>query len=329
LPTILPGIALGLGLLAGLARAGAPSTPSAEPQPRGGYGNQAAYEELTLEAEAMVALVQEVTAAPAADPTAHTCHPGDHASYDACQPCSTQAAVETCTKKLNKALSRNPSAWAPVGAEIERQFAAVTPDYTRERLLKLLAITASDQGRAVAAGLLERTPELFDSDQLLAFAEQESKPFVHELQHRLATCPEDQRATLAVPAAFFAFHGKAVGREHLLAASAPGTCPDGAARALVAATALQHLGDDAPLQRVREHVHAQTLAALDAGDLDRARRLALEAEFFRTALEPSGYGKQPSLVKLDERLHWHCWKRQQELAGPAEVFELIEAVTPL
>ncbi len=288
-----------------------------------------AYEQ--LDAPALVALVQEVAAAEPADRDAHSCHPGDYASYESCAPCSTEMAVEKCTKKLNTALYQDAAGWDPVGAEIARRFSADTAPYARERLLRILISSGSEPGFAVAGDLLERAPELFTSEQLVAFAESNAPAFGHELWEQVEAAPAGSTCQV-LPAAFFALRGKDVGREHLLAAVQAEAAGDSEARIrrMIAALALAHLGEPQHLEQTRARMHAQTLAALDANDVELARRIALEADFFRSALQSDGYGKQrTSLVKLEERLNWHCMKRAEQVANASEVFALIEEVTPL
>ena len=120
--------------------------------------------------------------------------------------------------------------------------------------------------------------ESFELDHVLAFASRGSKACADELRRAARGCNEKAVCDLR-PAVFVALTGDDVARPALERGASIEPAA-GATQALLAALGLEALGDAGRVGEVQAGVMEATLAALDADDLVRARRLVAEAEFF-------------------------------------------------
>ena len=101
-------------------------------------------------------------------------------------------------------------------------------------------------------------------------------------------------------------------------------CCDNVVDTLLASAALKGLGKKEYFNDARVRVKDAVLSALDEGDLDGARGLALSAEFF--AKEAKG---KWGLGYVGRSVSYHCEERSKEVATADQIFALIERITPL
>ena len=209
-------------------------------------------------------------------------------------------------------LKKEPAAWAVVGPLAAKGFAR---EETRERAVDLLAWARGDEySQALAERLFANDATAFSRDQVLAFAEAGSEPLAAEAAKRAKS---DVRC-----AAFAAMQGDRGFAPVLEKAAKQRLASDQALLdAYVAAAALRKLGDEEHWNRLTERVHNGVVGALDDGAIERARDLALGAEFCVHGLSAGkGYG----LCYLDSRLAFHRSVRSGDLAEADQIFELIE-----
>ena len=228
---------------------------------------------------------------------------------------------------LVKVLADKPEAWEVVEPLIVDRYAC--PDSTqadRDRMLELLAAESSKKALSLGGALWKKSPESFGEDQLLMFAERGGKDFAKGLAKLAFENGRGARTASIRPAAFLALQGDDTHRKTLVRALKTGAC-DGrsACDVLVAGLALKKLGEPDALCKARARVHEDVIAALDSGDVERARDMALCAEFLRKGMESR---KCLSLSFLGQRADYHCQARSQSVASADQVFELIEEISP-
>lgn len=213
-------------------------------------------------------------------------------------------------------LMKEPAAWEVVKPLALESYAH--PE-TQERTVDLLAWARSDtHASALAEGLFAKDAKGFTRDQVLAFAEVGSEPLSAEALKRAKS---DVRC-----AAYAAMTGK-YGSSPVLAKAAKQKIADDQSLldAYVAAAALRKLGEEEHWNRLEERVHDEVVGALDDGAIERARDLALGAEFCAQGLsQGKGYG----LAYLDSRLAFHRSLRSSDLADADQIFDLIEKLQP-
>ncbi|MCZ6597895.1 MAG: hypothetical protein O7B99_09675 [Planctomycetota bacterium] len=213
--------------------------------------------------------------------------------------------------------------FAVIAPQIQERVASKkTSAAHRERMLDLLAWCGSNyEAQKLGTELFEKQPKSFTTDQVLAFAEQGLEPFSEKVE---SLAKKDVRA-----AAYMAMHGDYAAKKTLLKAVKSKSLDDGGlCDAMIASVALSKLGDEEHLAWTQKRVKEEVLAALDAGETERARRIALEAEFLYEALAgKKAYGL--GLSYLPRKLDFHCATRSGEVASADQVFELIERISPI
>ena len=217
-------------------------------------------------------------------------------------------------------LKANPAGWTVVKPlMVERFTQKKVTEAEQHRVLDLLAWTGGQEVAVnVAEGLHKKDADAFSRDHILAFAEAGSEALAYEAGAR---AKEDVRC-----AALMVMRGG-----HYASKALPKACKEKLATdtavidAYVAAAALKKAGKKEHWSRLQERVHDEVINALDEGAIDRARDLALGAEFCVEALSKGkGYG----LSYLDTRLAFHRSVRSGEVTSPDHVFNLIERVSP-
>jgi hypothetical protein len=264
-------------------------------------------------------LFQAAFGAPECAPTAeHDCDAQCQAAY--------QAGLD-----LPQLLSKSPELWPQVAPLFRARFDAGGAD--KDRAIDLLASVGSPAAVALGDELVRESPESFCELQVLAFAEQGSELCAREVADRLV-----REKGSALGAAWFAFQGKTVGQRALVAAAAQPVDPATLTDVLVSAAALGALGDQNAFPAARARVHAAVLAALDQGQLESARAMALGAELLIESLEQrsgkAGYGTEVRGKALrtshyPHKVAWHVKQASAKLTCPDAVFELIESVIPV
>jgi len=232
------------------------------------------------------------------------------------------------TAYYGEMFAKKPESWTVLAPLIEDRFAGdETTSEQREVMLDLVAYAPYEASSRLSAALWRQNRSAFTDEHVLTFASRGGECFTEELRARVAkgACADIR------PAALLAFRGDATGKKALWAAvetSSP--CKD-ASQALLAALALEKLGKRGTFDRVRADVSEAALAALDEGDLDRARRLALQTQFFAelAANSEGKWAKKVDLARLEKNLGYHCESRCGELASAESIFALIESVTPM
>lgn len=249
----------------------------------------------------------------------HDCDEQCHAAY--------QAGLD-----LPALLAKSPELWSQVTPLFRARFEA--GGAARDRALELLSSAGSPAAIALGDELFRAAPEGFCELQVLALAERGSEPCIRELARR-----QDGECS-ALGAAWFAFQGRAVGQRTLVAAAAQPVDPASLTDVLVSAAALGALGDRGAFPAARSRVHAAVLAALDRGELESARAMALGAELLIESLEPvisakgaeGAYGPRGKALRTSLLPHQVAWRVKQasaKLESPDAVFELAESVIPV
>jgi hypothetical protein len=187
----------------------------------------------------------------------------------------------------------------------------------RERALDVLAFAHLDPAaRKLAEGFFAKDKKAFTRDQVLSFAEAGSTVLTEEAA---------ARAKKDVRCAALAGDPKEAGVARLLEQAVERGLSDDKSLldAFVAAAALKRAGQVEHWNRLAERVHEEVLRALDDGAIERARDLALAAEFAVKGLSAGrGYG----LSYLESRLAFHRSVRSGELAQADQIFERIESL---
>ena len=191
---------------------------------------------------------------------------------------------------------------------------------TKERrsLLDLAAYVPKKQfSKDLVAELWDTDAKAFEVEHLIVFGERGPETMREQIAKRAKK--------EVLPAAYLALRGKDVGAKVLKKAVAKLDLEksDGC-EAAMAALALHELGVEEALPTVRDRFEEAALAALDAGDLERARELALCAEFFCKKLVKAG--KKAELPWLADRAKWHVAERSTQVADADGVFAVIEGL---
>ncbi len=221
----------------------------------------------------------------------------------------------------------------PIVADLvrERFGAATTTCEQKGLLLDLVCYAPPEIAGKLGEELWSVERKSFSASHVLDLAARGSEIFTNEIRAEVEkqSCGKD--VCDIRPAAFLALRGDKSG-EKLLERTLLEACLEqgSIARPMVAALALEELGRKGALADVQQRVEQAALAALDAGSLDRARCLALEAEFFALMMKKSkAYGKTFDLAWLEERLAGYCAEKSAELADADQVFKRIESVCSL
>ena len=286
---------------------------------------------------------------------------GELPAVPACTACT--ACVEGCSEScLAQAAAWNEKRSANLAAVWAKE-AAARPELADALHGELLArFRAANDARPVLLEFVGHLPvgaeatledelfdvgaESFELDHVLAFASRGSKACADELRRAARGCNEKAVCDLR-PAVFVALTGDDLARPALERGASIEPAA-GATQALLAALGLEALGDAGRVGEVQAGVMEATLAALDADDLVRARRLVAEAEFFadfrskaaskkqvkkaalRAGKKGKAYGlRHAPLALFGGELEAFCRARSEELKSPEDVFRAIESVTPL
>jgi len=225
---------------------------------------------------------------------------------------------KSATEHLAKVLASTEGAWTVVEPKILATFEGEGCCETRARVVDLLAWTPSEHSVVLGERIFASSPSYFGENQILALAETGSKRMCKELEQRVTA----GKAESVLPAAFLAMHGSDVGRPQLeKAAKACYERRGDLARQAAVLVGLSKLNEACCMEAFCSSTNEAVLAALDGGEIERAREMAVEAEFVHDALS-SDYGFK--LAYLDERVAWQAAQRAPELETPAQIFELME-----
>ena len=257
---------------------------------------------------------------------------GCMAPCDACETGACNTSHVSPPEAFVKAVTKTPYAFSEARPLIEARFLAEdAADGDRALLVGMLTWCKGDDVVACGERLFEAEPASFTSDHVLAFAAQGSRTFLADLAGR-AESGEVR------PCAYFALEGeddrlRKTARKTLeRVAKAREVSAETLADQLLAAHALAQVENAEPLTDLRTRIHAAVIAALDGGEVDLARDMALIAEYFaRLGKVGKGgpYGKTLGLSHMGFEMRVHCTSRSKEVATADAVFELIERITPM
>ncbi len=223
-------------------------------------------------------------------------------------------------KSLTVAFQKQPDAWKAVRPLFTQKFRAKeTACEVKGRMLDFLAQGQAAECAELSVDLWKGDPQAFGADHLMAFASGGCEVFTKAVADGLAQTKCDVEKVYY--AAFLAVRGDEAGRSVLEAALEPpcGT-KGGLARAFVAAKALEKLGAPARIDKLTKKAHDSALAALDEGDVDHARAIALEASFGRESVS----GAWMHLPYYENRLAWTLGTGSREFPDAESVFGLVE-----
>jgi hypothetical protein len=181
-------------------------------------------------------------------------------------------------------------------------------------MLDFLAQGQSPECAELSVELLNSDPAAFGAEHLLLFASGGCEVFGKAVADALGRTQCDTEKLLY--AAFLAGKGDKVGQPILESALQKPL----AAHAYLAAKALEKLGKPTRIEELTKKAHDAALEALDAGDVDHARALALEANLGReTVSEAYAY-----LPYFEGRLKWTLGTGTHEYPDAESVFGLVE-----
>ncbi len=259
------------------------------------------------------------------------------ASFDQVMTCGTECGEECITagkctsacvdthksrKHIGLTLQKVPAAWKAVGPAIAEKFQAKeTTCAVKGRMLDFLAESGMREAVELSCKLFECEPAVFQADHLISFASMGSEVFGKAVADAFPKEKAESKRVLL--AAWLAGKGDAAGKQVLEDAVAkPCAGEGGVARSFVAAKSLENLGTKVCMDGLSQKARENALAALDAGDVATARRIALEVEFGRKNVS----GSYPYLPYFDQRLHWTVGFGAHEYPDAEKVFALVEEI---
>jgi hypothetical protein len=218
---------------------------------------------------------------------------------------------------------KQPEAWKTLRPVFAAKFRAEeTSCAVKGRMLDFLAQGQSPECGELSVELLESDPAAFGADHLLLFAAGGCETFGKAVADALARteCPTEK----LLYSAFLANKGNKVGQPILESAlEKPLGAPGDLAHAYLAAKALEKLGAPARIDELTKKAHDAALESLDAGDVDHARGIALEATLGRETVA-SAYAYLPY---FEGRLKWALGTGTHEYPDAESVFGLVEKLT--
>jgi len=264
-------------------------------------------------------------------------------TYPACAEGCTDVCKEK-TAAYRKKLAADPTAyyaeifnkkphlWEAAAPIVERRFCEekTTPE-EQGRILDLVSSVPAAMESELPSNLWAITPDLFHVDHLISFATTGRKVFVKALAARVDETNASETPADIRPALFFALKGDPRGKPTLARAVKRTDLATGdVLSVLLAAKGLEALGYQDCLTAQHERVFEATVAALDAGDLARAREMAVQAEIFAETGKKAykGWGWRAAYECAAESCG-SCAERTRALADADSVLQAIERVTPL
>ena len=216
---------------------------------------------------------------------------------------------------------------------VDRYAAAGAGSAQQAILLDFVSATPGLAAPDLVGQLWAIDPAGFSETHLLGLASKANAGMVQALAKRCAKYEEDPEAHNLGPALWFAVRGDARGEKTLVRAWKKADFAQCVARPTMAAFGLERLGHEGLVAKTLTKTHDAVLAALDAGHLDAARTMALQAEFFagyvqKTKKAKQAKGEGPCVVWLSQGMQDHCMARAQEVASAKAIFQLIEKVSP-
>jgi len=266
--------------------------------------------------------------------------------------CKAKACAEGCTEECQaetarwqkkvaanptayygKSFAKRPASWDVLTPLVEKQFAAkATSEKQRAIMLELVLHAPYETGSELGSKLYETYSKAFEQDHVLAFAQRGGKVFKKALYAQAEASNEGEGCCADIrPAAFFAFNGDGVGKYALVRAAKTANVHfehGSMTQPMIAAMALERLGKEGVVESLLAQAQDAALAALDEGEMKRAKRLALQAEYFqKLSRSEEGKGKWVELAWMDEKVAEHCSEKAPEVADADDVFQLIESVS--
>lgn len=215
------------------------------------------------------------------------------------------------------AFAYRPSDVPALLEKVKARFAdKLTTDEQETRMLDVISFFPDLANKYAIPALWESSAERFQTDHLMTFAAKGPAGMQKELTSRA------RKDVFA--AAWLAARGDDVGRKTLMAAVKKLDVEAGCVvEPAIAAIGLASLGDGKALACVGTSLRDASLAALDRGELECAREIALTAEFV-SKLGRSG--KAAELGWCASRVASHCQERAADVASADQVFELLESL---
>lgn len=226
---------------------------------------------------------------------------------------------------LAKAIGYSPEAFHHIAPQLKEHFLARGTSADERRAILNVTIESWNPMAAKIATILHgERPSAFEEGHLISFSEMGCE----STREALAKTVSKGKAGV-LGAAYLAFQGDDAGRKTLLravkAAKSKALTAEQAAESLLAARALDQLGEAKALGFVQQRVHQQTLTALDEGRLEDARALAVSAEYCRRSARDGKLG----LAFFENQRQQFCQKVAAKYETADAVFALIETTTPV
>ena len=290
------------------------AAPAGQPGGEDGYGKEAVKLEPITEEEA-TALVADFESM--------------IASHGECgEACYTQEECsEECTEQQMKAKHVAMTLWKRKGA-FEALRPSVVEQFTersdsRAAILDFFSWEPSESVAALASELYEISPQSFTTDHMVSFAYSGAEVFKPELEKRMHKSKDQRERFMA--AAYFAKHDEAAQKVLAGCLDKPCDSEGGVVRAFLAASILEELGEPSRLAELTDKVSNMALETLDKGDVEKARRIAMEASFGRKMSKKMNYFKPAFFDReIEGAIAWGSREK-----GAQGVFELIDKLHTL
>ena len=187
-----------------------------------------------------------------------------------------------------------PASWqslAPV--IIERYGAEGTTSDQRGTLVELASYAPYESSAKLGTKLYKMDASPFEVEHVLSFASRGGEVFEGILREKVEKTNGKEGCCDVRPAAFLAMRGDAVGKMTLVRALKEQPLDENTVGSvMIAAVGLEKLGKTGLVEKTQRRVHEAALAALDAGEIDSAREIALQGEVLpRDPLELQGEGQ--------------------------------------
>jgi hypothetical protein len=267
------------------------------------------------ETREMIANFEQLVASP--DECGEACHTAGECT----EACPGQ---QKRSMSVSKALRFHEGAFQALRPVIVERFSdKETTELARANILNLFTWEPSKAAAELGAELYGIQPAAFSTDHMVAFAQAGAEVFDSKLGKVLHKSKNERDRFLA--AVYFAKHETAAARPVLASCiEKPCTSEGGFTRAFIAATLLEKMGEPSRIEELTQMAAETALEALDAGNVELARRIAMEAGH---GLEIAKKGYVPAAFFDREINNEIAWGSRD--SGAEGVFQMIDKLHTL
>ncbi len=248
--------------------------------------------------------------------------------------CDAGECGKVCSKmwktgqKLADYAAKQPAVWDTIEPLAIARFECETSCKTsKARVVDFLTMNPCESSARIAQKLMKVDAAPVSINHRMAFAQNGCATFSKMLSKQIATS-KGGAADLVLPAAMLAFEGRDVGQKLLLdTIEQPYERSGDLTRQFLSRAALNKLKASkcCPKDLHGKSV-ARALAALDEGDVQLARELAVEARFIADAFMNKKAKKKLSFAHIDGKLASAQRNAAAKLTSADQVFGLIESL---